>query len=351
MASTESTLKGQVAEEPTSKYKSRTVIENIRLNKGFLSKATHEQIITNRFYSSRFCFLNGAIQNADDLRYTQENVLGYKRVLGFTLLPDCLIIETNEDNFTRANMGSICAAGRRSQKSNETRNNIGEKGPLFDCDNEENRFGIVISLDSDFIGIFLGMTTRFTLSVSDYNDSAYEKSGDEVCRLPDSVLLYLEQLEYIRFSIFLLNGSEQNIEIKKASAGQMSITLISLLKGPSAMSLKDLLEDFRSPHRKEAVVEFAFPEDPKSKTPILSKHGQRVFAYLPLSRRSKPQVGTTRVDKVEQNSYEHYVSNLFLNFCFLSVYWTSDLSFQYNLTLPPLLAERMKIITPGTRLF
>ncbi|EXJ92319.1 hypothetical protein A1O3_00869 [Capronia epimyces CBS 606.96] len=71
------------------------------------------------------------IQNADDAQYEAALERGQAPVLTFTLGTEELVIDTNEDGFTRANVDAMCAIRESSKTNAASKETTGEKGIGF----------------------------------------------------------------------------------------------------------------------------------------------------------------------------------------------------------------------------
>ncbi len=56
------------------------------------------------------------IQNAEDNSYSTATADGEEPFLAFKLYPDKMIIDSNEDGFSKANISAICSVGRSTKK-------------------------------------------------------------------------------------------------------------------------------------------------------------------------------------------------------------------------------------------
>ncbi|KAF7894390.1 uncharacterized protein EAF01_009841 [Botrytis porri] len=82
--------------------------------------------LAEQLYQKSTRFIYEIIQNAEDNRYTASNKLPF---LSFTLHSDRLIIDSNEDGFTRKDINATCSIGESTKAC--VRGYIGEKGIGF----------------------------------------------------------------------------------------------------------------------------------------------------------------------------------------------------------------------------
>jgi hypothetical protein len=149
-----------------------------------------------------------------------------------------------------------------------------------------------------------GVTTRITLRYSDEARQEFARLMEALKKLPDTTVLFLRRLQTIHINLPGLFGQSDKRIIKRqdiTSPLQCNITRSQEFgKFKTSEVCTYLL--FRTmkrnmpPHdlhegRSEAKIQLAFPIDPNTRQPKLSKRGQHVFTYLPLRRLSQLPVG------------------------------------------------------------
>ncbi|KAK5994783.1 Protein NO VEIN-like protein [Cladobotryum mycophilum] len=76
---------------------------------------------------ARFVF--ELLQNADDNRFTKAKASGALPFISFEVHPDCIIVECNEDGFTKNDLSAICSVGESTKSASH--GYIGAKGIGF----------------------------------------------------------------------------------------------------------------------------------------------------------------------------------------------------------------------------
>lgn len=80
-------------------------------------------------YSKDTRFLYELIQNAEDNQYTQAEASSDDPFISFSLYPDQLVIDSNEDGFNAENVKAICSVAESTKTV--AQGYIGEKGIGF----------------------------------------------------------------------------------------------------------------------------------------------------------------------------------------------------------------------------
>jgi hypothetical protein len=241
-----------------------------------------------------------------------------------------MVVETNEDGFTRSNIEAICATGKSSKKALEADNHIGEKGfgfkSVFSIADEvkiqsgiwcfcfrhsrgEDGLGMVTPLDASSETLPACVTTRLTLRYSDEAKQEYSRLVDAAKELPDTMIMFLQQLRNIHINITAPDGQSQRMTYNKEyNLARTECSITRSRRGDQCVEddeCKYLLfskKQCRLPaherrmNRTEATIELAFPIDPTTQQPKLSQLGQHVFAFLPLQRLPQVQVSISCLD-------------------------------------------------------
>ena len=244
--------------------------------------------------------------------------------LKFIVTPQTFTIETNEDGFNRGNVEAICATGKSSKKGSVTEEYTGEKGfgfkSVFSIADEvrvqsglwsfrfehrqgDNGLGMVTPLDAPAEDLPPDITTRITLRLTPKATREYARLLEAIADMPDTTLFFLRKLATIRVQITHLDVRKETITIQKllySSGSTVHIHRSRMVNGEAQTdaslyfrvrhAINDLPDDDRRKGQKVAWVDLAFPVDPETKQPKLSKMGQHVFAYLPLQRLPQLQV-------------------------------------------------------------
>jgi hypothetical protein len=91
---------------------------------------TAVRLATN-LYKSNTRFLFELIQNAEDNSYSRAKAAGAEPYIKFTIRPNRIIIDSNEDGFTTDNVRAICKIGESTKIRTGSQYYIGEKGIGF----------------------------------------------------------------------------------------------------------------------------------------------------------------------------------------------------------------------------
>jgi hypothetical protein len=238
-----------------------------------------------------------------------------------------MVVETNEDGFTRSNIKAICATGKSSKKSSEADTHIGEKGfgfkSVFSIADEvkiqsgiwsfcfrhskgEDGLGMVTPLDAQSEVLPTDVTTRLTLRYSDEANQDYSRLVDAAKEMPTTMIMFLQQLRNIHINIITSDGQRQRTTYaKEQNLLQSQCTLTRSRRDEHGVEedkckyllfskmQENLPTHERRKNRTSAKIELAFPVDPTTEQPKLSELGQHVFAYLPLLRLSQIQVSSS----------------------------------------------------------
>jgi hypothetical protein len=87
--------------------------------------------LAQNLYRSNARFLFELIQNAEDNNYSRAKALGSEPYIKFTIRPNTIVIDCNEDGFTPANVKAICRIGESTKIRENAQYYIGEKGIGF----------------------------------------------------------------------------------------------------------------------------------------------------------------------------------------------------------------------------
>jgi hypothetical protein len=87
--------------------------------------------LAQNLYRSNARFLFELIQNAEDNSYSRAKALGAEPYVKFTIRPDTIVIDCNEDGFTPENVKAICKIAESTKIRENAQYYIGEKGIGF----------------------------------------------------------------------------------------------------------------------------------------------------------------------------------------------------------------------------
>ncbi|KAF2654846.1 hypothetical protein K491DRAFT_599984 [Lophiostoma macrostomum CBS 122681] len=331
--------------EPSTKLEAQAIIEGIRADKGYLDEDTMQDLenvrarsretimrvieqkremeasytksVSEQLYSSKYRFLYELIQNADDLLFTVAKANKKLPTLCFSVTPQRLTVETNENGFTRKNIEAICATGKSSKKATATDDHIGEKGfgfkSVFAVADEvkiqsglwsfrfihrrgEGGLGMLTPLDAPTETLTSWVTTKTTLNFTEATRAEYARLVDAILNMPTTTIFFLRKIKLIQFHIIHPDGQEETIKIRKRTKiyDSVSMTRTRELNGVVEQeesnyykvthTVSHMPEDDRRKDIHSVTIVLAFPIDPITERPKLSELGQYAFAYLPLQR-------------------------------------------------------------------
>lgn len=247
------------------------------------------------------------IQNAEDNTYTRAEGKVY---LCFSLYPDRLVLDSNEDGFREEHVRAICNTGASTKAFSS--GFIGEKGIGFKSvfkvakkvhvqshpfsfsfthrkGSSDDGLGMITPYEEDHDCLPEGVNTRITLTLLD--PSNFQQRADELRALPDTLLLFLHKLQSLRIKIYPRDEKATEIMFTHTLHENKleTITKTTTSDGKSTdqnfhfcvlrRDIRNLSPD-EARKNNEATVVLAFPVE--SQTPIIEK--QLVFAFLPLRK-------------------------------------------------------------------
>jgi len=271
--------------------------------------------LATQLYSTDTRFIFELIQNAEDCDYTVAIDAGEDPFLRFSLYPDKLLIECNEDGFKEKHVRAICSIGESSKTH---QGYIGEKGIGFKSvfkvakkvhvqsepfsfafeharQSDADGLGMVTPLEHDYEDLPEDVQTRFTLSLLDSTTqtSSFERRREELNNLPETLLLFLSSLEKLQINMYpdaedaiettyrcLSRGDDLETITKTVSRGGANSTTSTTQRfHVTRRIIENLPFDNARPKTRDATAVLAFPVD-GSDSPVLER--QHVYAYLPL---------------------------------------------------------------------
>jgi hypothetical protein len=273
------------------------------------SKLTARSLATN-IYSKDTRFVFELIQNAEDNEYKRALAADEEPYIRFSVYPEKVIVDSNEDGFTEANVRAICSVGQSTKTF--TQGYIGEKGigfksvfkiaswvhiqsgPFsfsFEHQHGQNGLGMVTPENQEHEELPEDVYTRMTLRLAD--PTKFERRVTDLLELPETLLLFLEKLVGITIRIQRPNQPLSEIAY---SYHEYEDPIVELTKvcGPAGdrqettslyhiarRQLRNLPADDTQKRTDKAEVVLAFPVDSNS-VPVIEP--QQVFAYLPLRK-------------------------------------------------------------------
>jgi hypothetical protein len=252
------------------------------------------------------------IQNAEDNDYRRAISNGTAPYIKFTVYPNKIVIDSNEDGFTTENVIAICKVGQSTKKRTGAQQYIGEKGigfksvfmvaskvhiqsgPFSFCFEHPpgaRGMGLVTPVWEPAEIALPDPLTRMTLTLLDKLD--YPELLSQFDTLPDTFLLFLNKLGAITIDKIELTGERAESTTfsctldESFSQATLSKVYRKGFERPQTslkhyqITRKTLKGLVRDEHRdcNAAEVVLAFPLDGQSE-PIISP--QEVYAYLPI---------------------------------------------------------------------
>ncbi|KAK0667790.1 hypothetical protein QBC41DRAFT_132417 [Cercophora samala] len=278
------------------------------------------KVVTNTTQFTNTQFIYELLQNADSNRFTWTTAMGRVPYLAFHVHQDKIIVESNEDGFTEADLRALCTIGKISDQG-ERGKGVGFKSVFRVVSRASIQFGafsFYFQHRSDELG--LGMiapewyspdsptnpemgTTRMTFALSD-NVMQQQEVFEELRNLRPAMLLFMRQLRRIKVCFYddagkkefdttmsltwLEPSSRARITTLRSRAGDPKPTQLSQLYHVTegiasglAKSEKRLYseEEMASRIYSQAKVVLAFPLDTQSMPAVES---QEIFAIHPI---------------------------------------------------------------------
>ncbi|KAK6380880.1 hypothetical protein LTS17_005081 [Exophiala oligosperma] len=281
-------------------------------------RCTNASSVAEQLYSSRFRFIYELLQNVDDSCYAK----GVEPFVTFRIKPEELIVESNELGFTREDTISICDTAKSSKAGNI--DTTGEKGLgfksvfgiadyvhiksgcwsfRFEHREGDDGLGMICPIWTDHTpALPREIGTRLTLRYSDRGASFARLLVSEFKEIPRTILFALRQLKKIVVVVDRINGREEKITFTRdgeLNSDEMRLKIAVKANfgkfGPHTSgttrlrlfttTVQDLPLDgkHKDPEREVTV---AFEVDSEG-LPVIPKHGQYVFARLPVRRYSQ----------------------------------------------------------------
>ncbi|QDS73181.1 hypothetical protein FKW77_002385 [Venturia effusa] len=317
--------------ESIIRHKARKFIDELREKKSILTEAEEEYLsvrpklfrkfkdlrfsssssalaLADNLYAGPMHFVYELIQNAEDNSYDNAARDSQWPWLCFTLHDDEILIDSNEDGFTKADIESICSVGQSTKTSSQ--DHIGEKGlgfksvfkvarkvhvqsePYsfafhFQPHQEDSGLGMVIPFHEDYKLVPHNIQTRTTLALA---EKCEDKLSAQFDSLPDAILLFLHKLKKISICASLsgrpktelsysLLSSDNPVVIEKKNNSKVLLQRYWVTRHRATK----MPENRARKNTNTAEVFLAFPLDADS-VPLISD--QYIFAFLPLEQGS-----------------------------------------------------------------
>ena len=284
------------------------------------SSTNSKYSLATNLYSTDTRFVFELVQNAEDNNYTKAKAEKERPYLSFTIHPDRIIVDSNEDGFTEDNVQAICSITKSgkvvSSKSKEQRKRgyFGEKGigfksvfkvaskvhiqsgPFSFCfeynreSPSETGMGMITPFFEEHKEVPAGIRTRMTLHLAPTADfENLVKQFSDPNQLPDSLLMFLSQINKLDIVVhdtvglvsrttylYEYEAKNQRGNLTKSSPhGFSEVTYYHVTK----KQFESLPKDPARENETSAEVVLAFPIDSNG-MPVIEQ--QHVFAYLPM---------------------------------------------------------------------
>ncbi|KAL9130478.1 MAG: hypothetical protein Q9217_001350 [Psora testacea] len=249
---------------------------------------------------------NGGITAAD----------GEEPFLAFKLYPDRIIIDSNEDGFSKSNIRAICSVGNSTKK--HSAGCISEKGIGFKSvfqfaqksgsfsfafshtrENDDDGLGMITPYYEDAEELSMGVRTRMTLMLLD--STKFEERASVFRDVLDTFLMFLSRLQRLSIELYQPDNAPTATQYSKRETKEYGLYTTFLVKTTrkgkeestseqNHYTMKSDLHDLPFDEARKdkqgnsidrATVILAFPVDEHNK-PVLKQ--QYTYAFLPLRR-------------------------------------------------------------------
>jgi hypothetical protein len=258
-------------------------------------------------------FVVELIRSAEANHYTRAALANAEPYIKFDVHPGKIVVETNEDGFTAADVQAICQLGVSTETSTAKLSQIGRErhefksvfmasskvyinsGPFsFFLEHQpgDSGLGMITPVYCEHEEILEEPLTRITLTLLDNLNR--EDLKNQLCDLSGTLLLFLEKLKIITINEYNETAKLSESVTYNRDSGNSGLRVTTLekifkLNGEPPKTdrrryyitkkrLRNLPNDNRS-HHNAAEVMLAFPLDIQD-MPIIEK--QDVYSYLPI---------------------------------------------------------------------
>ncbi|KFY37775.1 hypothetical protein V494_04632 [Pseudogymnoascus sp. VKM F-4513 (FW-928)] len=284
--------------------------------------------LARNLYLSKARFVFELLQNADDNSYDKATELGDVPYVSFKVYPLRIVLECNEDGFTKENLAAICSIGQSSKSVNQ--GYIGEKGIGFKSvfmaawkvyiqsgafsfyfahKSKESGMGMISPIWVDTDEVLESPLTRITMHLHEEGDAnmlamSREAIQEQFSEIQTTFLLFMKNIRRLFVTVYSEDGEETsnteysidrpqqtpnyailtktdyaNGSLLKEEANYYHVTnyqVTNLAKNESRVYSKE--EEAKRVYSTSQIV-LAFPLN-KESIPIIET--QNVFAFLPV---------------------------------------------------------------------
>lgn len=254
-------------------------------------------------------FVYELVQNAEDNSYSIAKNASESPWLYFSMSQDRIVIDSNEDGFSNADLEALCSVGKSTKKNFE--GFIGEKGIGFKSvfkvanrvhvqsepysfafeyqhDANHDALGIITPIIEQYFDMPPGVRTRFTLHILPSYDRT--ELRQEFLDLPDTLLLFLKKLKVLRIKTAVAGHPDVEHEFSISTYGNRACIHKAFATSRSHTTknywvtrwqVANMPDESKRKNVSKAEVVLAFPLDADD-IPIIEN--QHVFAFLPLRK-------------------------------------------------------------------
>ena len=276
--------------------------------------------LVDNLYSKETRFLYELIQNAEDNSYSTATSKSEEPFLAFKLYPDRIVIDSNEDGFSKSNIRAICSVGNSTKK--HSAGYIGEKGIGFKSvfkiaqkvhiqsgpfsfafshtrEDDDDGLGMITPYYEDAEQLPMGVRTRMTLTLLDSTN--FEELASEFRAVPDTFLMFLSRLQRLSIELYRPDNTHTATQYSKRETKENGLYTTFLAKTTRKgveestseqryytmkndlhdLPFDDARKDKEGNSIDQATVILAFPVDEHDE-PVLKQ--QYTYAFLPLRR-------------------------------------------------------------------
>ncbi|KFY82788.1 hypothetical protein V500_10334 [Pseudogymnoascus sp. VKM F-4518 (FW-2643)] len=188
--------------------------------------------LANNLYSSKACFVFELLQNADDNSYDKATELREVPYVSFQVYPLRIVLECNEDGFTKENLSAICSIGQSSKSANQ--GYIGEKGIgfksvfmaawkvhiqsgafsfYFTYKTHESGMGMISPIWEDTDEVLESPLTRITMYLHEEGDAdmlamSCESIREQFSEIQETFLLFMKNIRRFCVSVYNEDGDQ-----------------------------------------------------------------------------------------------------------------------------------------------
>ena len=218
----------EIARRKTAKYTTRLVLPYILVSRLLMFVS-----IAGELYSLKSRFIYELLQNADDSEYGKNQG---EPCVTIDLFPNRISIGTNEDGFTIANVKAICETGESSKKASSEDRSIDEKGYGFksvfgvayrariqsghwsfylEHRDGDDGLGMITPIDIESVPLPAGVTTMIELLLLQEDSSdLFDKLSRELTGLHETTIFFLQKIKILVIRIHPNEGPDKRIEIR-----------------------------------------------------------------------------------------------------------------------------------------